>query len=118
MLPDREQVRGRPNNSSQFRTRTRRPTPPRVAYGGRALPFHEPAAVQRAKLFRHKFAIPSDDFAIEANFAAAILRTLNTHHVPVHLASIAIVTFLVCLARREVKGAADFFVEQNVPPPL
>ena len=67
-----------------------------------------------AQLIRQKFAISSNEFAVEINLAAAIIRSLDVDHVPMDLAAVAIISFFISLARSEMKRARDFLVKQNI----
>src|SRR2546423_7184297 len=70
--------------------------------------------MQWAQLFRQKFAISSNEFAIEINLAAAIIRSLDADHVPMDLAAVAIISFFISLARSEMKRGRDFLVKQDI----
>ena len=52
--------------------------------------------------------------AVEPDFAAAVFRTLDADHVPVHGGLVAVAGGLVGLAGREVERAGDLLVEQDV----
>ena len=54
------------------------------------------------------------ELAVEPDFAAAVVFALDQHQVPVDATAVAVVGFVVRLAGREVKAAADLFVEQRV----
>src|SRR5205823_1766859 len=76
--------------------------------------FAKSVSVQGTQLLWQKFAVLPDQFAVEINFSAAVFWTLNVHHVPVDLASVPIVGFLVRLSRSKMKRAGNFLVEQYV----
>ena len=64
---------------------------------------------------RQKFAVAANEFAVEVDLAAAVVRALDVDHVPMDLAAVAVVGLLVGLAGRKVERARDFFVEEDVP---
>jgi DNA-binding transcriptional LysR family regulator len=70
--------------------------------------------IQRLQILRHEQSVFADQFAVEPHFAAAPFGPLDQHHVPMHRRAVAVVAFLVGLARREVQRTGDFLVEQNV----
>ena len=56
-------------------------------------------------------ALFADEFAIEMDFAATVIGTLDVDEVPVNLALVAIVSAaFVGLAGGEVEAAGDFFI--------
>lgn len=64
--------------------------------------------------WRGEEAVFSDEFAVEVDFAAAVVFALDGDHVPVDLGAVGVVGFFVGLAGGEVEGAGDFFVEEDV----
>ena len=70
--------------------------------------------VEPVQLFRHEQAVFTDKLIVKADLAAAVFRALDADHVPVDLAAVAVVGFLVGLARREMEGAGDLLVEEDV----
>src|SRR5688572_15844060 len=70
--------------------------------------------IQPAQLRRRENAVFADELVIEVDLAAAVVFSLNADHVPVHLAAVAVVGFVVRLAGREVEAAGDLFVEEDV----
>ena len=59
--------------------------------------------IKALEIFGQEDAVFADEFAIEPDFAAAPLFALNQHHVPMHGAAVAVVAFLIGLARREMQ---------------
>src|SRR5258707_12995410 len=76
---------------------------------------HQVFRVEPGQLFAHEQAIFTDELIIKIDFAAAVFGTLNRDEVPVNLASVAVVGFLVGLAGRKMKGSGDLLVKKNVP---
>src|SRR6266404_3080077 len=66
------------------------------------------------QLVREKLSIFPNQFAVEVNFSTPVIGTLNAYHVPVDLAPVSIVCFLISLSWRQVKRAGDFLIKQNV----
>src|SRR6266404_2695537 len=66
------------------------------------------------QLVREKPSIFPNQFAVEVNFSTPVIGTLNAYHVPVDLAPVSIVCFLISLSWRQVKRAGDFLIKQNV----
>ena len=59
--------------------------------------------VQLVQRFRHEHPVLADQFSIEPNLAAAVFRSLDTHHVPMHLRFVAVTHTVVSLPRCEMK---------------
>ena len=59
--------------------------------------------IEQAQLLREKFPVATDEFPVEINFPAAVIWTLNADHIPVNLASVSVVSFLVGLSRSEME---------------
>ena len=74
----------------------------------------EPAAIERSQLRRQEFAITPNEFAVEVNFAAAVVGSLDIDHVPMDLAAVSVIGLFVRLAGRKMERARDLFVEENV----
>src|ERR1700756_2143169 len=70
--------------------------------------------VEPGQPFAHEQAIFTDELIIKIDFAAAVFGALNRNEVPVDLTSVAVVGFLVRLARRKMKGTGDLLVKKNV----
>src|SRR5688572_12131113 len=70
--------------------------------------------VQLVQRFRDKQPVLANEFSVEADFAATVFRTLDADHVPMHLRLVAVAHSLVSLARSEVEGSRDFFVEEDI----
>src|SRR6266850_6208663 len=85
-----------------------------IVRSGAAVAFDKGTAIERPKLFREKFAVSPNQLPVKVDFAAAVIRPLNADHVPMHLASVPVIGFIVSLAGGEMKRAGDFLVEQNV----
>jgi len=66
------------------------------------------------QLVRQKLPIFAKQFAVEVDFSTAVIRALDVYHVPVNLAPIPIVRFLVSLSRGEMERASDLLVKQYV----
>ena len=64
--------------------------------------------------FEDEAAVFADEHVVEIQFAAAHRRVLAEDQVPVDGAVVAVGGFFVALAGREVDGAGDFFVEEDV----
>src|SRR4051795_8868607 len=56
--------------------------------------------IQRSQIRGDELAIFPNQFAVEINFAAAVIRPLNANHVPMDLAAISVIGVVVGLARR------------------
>jgi hypothetical protein len=56
-----------------------------------------------------------DQFTVKTNFSTAVFPVLDVYHVPVKPAPVAVIRFLVSLARSELKRASDFPIKQDVP---
>jgi len=57
-----------------------------------------------------------DQFTVKTNFStAAVFPALDAYHVPMNPAPVAVIRFLVSLARSELKRASDFPIKQDVP---
>ena len=85
--------------------------------GGKKLPpvfYFRFSRVQRLQIPRQKNAVLANQFAVEPHLAAAPFLALDQHHVPMHRRAVAVVAFLIGLARREMKRPGDFFIEQNI----
>src|SRR5450631_1067546 len=74
----------------------------------------EVPAIEGPKLFWQKLAVAANQFSVKVDFPSTVVRALNAHHVPVHLASIPIIRLLIGLARRKMKGTGDLFIEKNI----
>lgn len=59
--------------------------------------------VQFLKWFRNEEAILANELPVKVDRASAEIFSLNSHHIPVHLAAIAVIGLLVRLARCEVE---------------
>src|SRR4029077_18146071 len=66
------------------------------------------------QLAREKLSIFPNQFAVEVDLSTPVIGTLNADHVPVDLAPVSVVGFLVSLSRGEMKRAGDFLIKQNV----
>ena len=71
--------------------------------------------IQLFQFRRHKFPILPDDLAVEPNFATSVIRPLNTYHVPMDPALVAVTRRLVSLSGRKMERTGDFLVEEDVP---
>src|SRR4051794_22588266 len=71
----------------------------------------QPIGIELGQFAWHEQPILADELSVEADFAAAVVGALDADHVPVNLALVAIVGFLVGLSGGEVEAAGDFFVE-------
>ena len=74
----------------------------------------KPAAIERSQLRGQEVAVTPNEFVIEVNFAAAVVRSLDIDHIPMDLASVSIVGVVVRLTGRKVERTRDLFVEENV----
>src|SRR5688500_4254664 len=76
--------------------------------------FQQAIGIEGLKSFRDEQAVFADQFPVEVNLSAAVLRTLDAYHVPVYLGAVPILGLLVALAGCEMEGTGDLFIEQDV----
>src|SRR5947207_12262731 len=74
----------------------------------------QPFRIQPRQFGKCEQPVFADELAIELDLAAPEVGALDADHVPMDLAAVAIVGFVVGLAGRQVKAAGDLFVEKNV----
>src|ERR1700681_4032574 len=82
-----------------------------IVRSGAAVALDKGTAIERPKLFREKFAVSPNQLPVKVDSSAAIIRSLNAHHVPVHLASVPVIGFVVSLPGSEMKRSGDFLIE-------
>src|SRR5262249_16192895 len=70
--------------------------------------------IERGERTVDKAPILPNHFPVEQNLTTAPVRALDADHVPMDLPPVAVVSLLIRLAGREMEGAGDLLVEQNV----
>ena len=70
--------------------------------------------IETFELGDHKAAVVADEHIVKPNVAAAPFFALNENEVPVNRRAVAVICIVVCAAGREVDGAGDLLVEENV----
>ena len=70
--------------------------------------------IERLEFLWDEEAILPDEFLVEIDFAAPVVRPLDTDEIPVDLAAVAIIGPFVGLAGREMKRTRNLLVEENV----
>ena len=71
--------------------------------------------IQRLQFRGKELAVFADQFAVEVDFAAAVVGALDIDEVPVDLAHVAVVgAAFVSLAGGKVEAAGDLFIEQYI----
>jgi hypothetical protein len=54
---------------------------------------------REAQRFGEKFSVSPHQLSVEVNFPASVILALDADHIPVHLAAITVISFLVGLDR-------------------
>ena len=70
--------------------------------------------VKALQILGYEMTVLSQQLAVEPDLAASVVLSLNLNQVPMHAAPVAVVGVVVSVARREMKAAADLFVEERV----